>query len=356
MAASRTITKDNHYVSRGYLKQWQSSPGKIFVYRLLVSNANVPLWKETSIASVGFQEHLYTRHIAGADNDEMERWFSRDFETPADGPLQRAVNDEPLTSDDWRTLVRYLAMHDMRPPARLIEHLNSASANLSNALSSVLAELPDRLHAGGISTGEDCPAEIIAPFPLRLSVERQDSEEATMLKVETAVCRASWLWSLNHLLNKTIRILHSHKWTIMRPSAGMSWFTSDKPVMRLNYYDGGSYDFRGGWGRSGGEILFPISPQHMMYTRIGHKPPVRGSRFSREQTQLLRRLIAEHAHRYVFGSNQDPEVSIFRVRNEDHDAYKAERNTWKNWHYQQVETEKRLLRGDSDSFLGSPRV
>lgn len=57
-----------------------------------------------------------------------------------------------------------------------------------------------------------------------------------------------WLWGIEYVLNNTAEALHRHKWTILKPYVGLSWFTSDDPVVKLNYYKVGNYDFGGGYG------------------------------------------------------------------------------------------------------------
>ena len=70
-----------------------------------------------------------------------------------------------------------------------------------------------------------------------------------MLKGEIIAGRGLWLFSIRHSLRQTAKVLRQHKWTILRPPEGLSWFISDDPVIRLNYYERGKYDFRGGRGK-----------------------------------------------------------------------------------------------------------
>lgn len=80
------------------------------------------------------------------------------------------------------------------------------------------------------------------------------------LKAEMIVGRGLWFSGMRHLLTHTVKHLERHKWTILRPPEDLSWFTSDDPVIRLNYYDAGRYDFNGGWGNKGTEIILPLAP------------------------------------------------------------------------------------------------
>ncbi|WP_031530883.1 DUF4238 domain-containing protein [Dyadobacter crusticola] len=344
MSASE-FRKNNHYLSQSYLKHWESSPNKVFVYRRLVSHDQVPVWKEESIEKFAYQEHLYTRRSNGLESDEIERRFANEFESPAESCIQNVVNEDRLTPDDWHKLVRFLALHDLRTPARLLEHIEKKPGIVSKIIEDVLAKIPEQLEQqqqqqNATNTSID---KLKTTFPLKITTEIKDGEEFGILNVETAAGRQSWLSLMEYQLEDTTQILHRHKWTIMHPANGMNWMTSDKPVIRLNYYKPGKYDFKGGLGNKGSEILMPLSPEHMLYTIVGKKPPQRGSRFSNEQTRILRRMIAEHAHRYVFAKYADDEVSLFMPRHIDAQIFKQEKEQWEKWHSEQSESEDFFL-------------
>lgn len=344
------FSKDNHYVSQGYLKRWESSPGKVWVYQLLVSHQDVSLWTEKNTRGTAYQQHLFTRKIAEEESDEIEKWFSQEYETPAEEAIQKAVTDQRLTSSDWKKLVRFLAMQDVRTPARLEEHLTSSMERTPKILEDTLKELSAVLEANKESGGEiplpgtpSTDFSLPSGFPLRVTTVFKEGGEFVTLKAETAIGRASWLWSVLFLLQNTANILHEHKWTILHPAKGMNWLTSDKPVVRLNYYGAGKYDFGGGWGKNGTELFLPLGPEHLLYTRIGHRAPVRGTRCSIEQTHLIRRLLAEHADRMVFAHFADPEIPNLIPRKVDDEHFKYERAQWDNWHEEQNKSEKHLL-------------
>ncbi len=161
---------------------------------------------------------------------------------------------------------------------------------------------------------------------------------ATML-----VGRGMWFFSMRHVLTGSATVLHDHRWSILAPCEGLTWFTSDDPVIRLNYYSEGKYDFKGGWGKHGTEIFLPLSPRHLLYTRIGFKPPPRGEVLSRAKTEAIRRCIAEHAFRMVFAKVPDEDVPNLRPRLVNDRLFREEREHWQQWRAEQSAAEWELL-------------
>jgi hypothetical protein len=148
---------------------------------------------------------------------------------------------------------------------------------------------------------------------------------------------------MRHLLSDegaSLRLLQGHRWSILAPCEGLTWYTSDDPVIRLNGYKDGRYDFKGGCGVSGTEIILPLSPHHLLYTRIGHRPPPKGEVLSRAKTELIRRLIAEHAYRMIFGASQEEDVEGLRPRTVDDKLLRQERELWPGWHARQTAAER----------------
>ncbi|MBZ5661010.1 MAG: DUF4238 domain-containing protein [Acidobacteriia bacterium] len=336
---------DNHYVACLYLKRFSSDPGHVFTYRILVAHPRVPEWKRDSIKGVAYHKHLYTRIISGVESDEIETWLDRDFEAPAEEPLRKATAGLQLAKTDWYNIIRFLAAQDVRTPARLTEVLSHSneimSAVLQECAEGAVQKLEEARRSGKpIKESKFPDSEIL---PLRVTTEIKPGQEFGTLKAETIVGRSAWLFSIKHLLSHTANILQNHKWTILRPADGMSWFTSDNPVVRLNYYSDQKYNFDGGWGSPGTEILLPLDPQHLLYTKIGQRPLDRGSVVSRAHTKLIRRVIAEHAHRYIFSSSEDVEIPRLRPRTVSADAVRHEKEQWQTWHEDQSKADRELM-------------
>ena len=154
------------------------------------------------------------------------------------------------------------------------------------------------------------------------------------IRAEIVAGRKLWIRNQRFLLTKTAKALLSHKWSIARPAPGMSWFTTDHPVLKLNYYKDGNYDLKGGWGKKGGNLLMPLSPNHLLYTQIGAESPDYFT-FSVEDTHKIQKFLAERAYRWIFAHKQLPYVERIRPRVVDLEQYTYEEKKWKDWHQEQ---------------------
>lgn len=284
---------------------------------------------------------------ASGESDDIERWFDSMFESPASSALQHAVTDQRLSPDEWARLIRFLAAQDARTPARLLERMKDWQENLPTLINKVMSdavhELEDAKRTGipiafeGRKAGDEL-------FPVRTMVEIQPDEESGLLRVEASVGRSLWLWSLKHVLTKSLDVLHQHRWTILRSPPGVEWLTSDSPVVRINYHDAQNYDFGGGWNSHGTDIFMPLSPTHLLFTQIGARQRLlRGTTVSLDFAMQIQRFTVEHAHRYVFGRSADVQAALWRPRTVNREAFHAEAEQWKSWNTVQSEAEREIF-------------
>lgn len=337
------LRKDNHYVPKLYLKQW-AHEGLIPTYRLLVPNENVPLWKRQSLKGIAYHQHLYTYLVGQEETDEFERWLDSEFESPAEEAIRRVVHEERLEPEHWRRLVRFAGALDVRTPAQLRRFIVRQKETLQELIDSTLQRSIQDLE-DAVARGEPVPrladdAHDDARSIFRISIEELP-EGGGQVKAETVVGRQLWIWQMRHSLSKTLRGLPIENWTILHAPAGVSWPTSDDPLIRLNLHDSGRYDFHGGWGQNGGIILLPLSPKHLLYTCIGSRPRLRGSTVDLATAHLMRRIIIEHADRYVFSSEPE-DVHLIRPRLACAATHRSEQASWQRWHQEQCQAEREL--------------
>ncbi len=340
------FSRDNHYVPRTYLRRWADASGRIWVYRLLVPHARSADWKPASSKGVAFRQHLYTRAVAGGLTDQVEHWLDSEYESPAADALQKVWDGSRLTPQDWVCLVRFLAAQDVRTPARMVEILNGMVKTLPELVQSSLEETVAYLE-GKLENGEKITPLPVDPesraFPARMTTHVVDGADHGFIKYEVTVGRSLWHWNMKELLSRTASVLLTHRWTILHCPKGMHWITSDDPVIKLNYYGEENYDFKGGWGSVGTEIFMPLTPKHLLYTKVGERPPPRGHVVPTWLAELLQRFSIEHASRLVLANWVDPTVSSVRPRAVDPAQHRDEQQAWARWHEEQVQAEKEIF-------------
>ena len=317
----------------------------------------MPLWKKATPKGFAVHRHLYTRLVSGQETDDIERWFNNEFETPAAGAIQRGLNDQKLKSVEWEQIIRFAAAQSVRTPAFFVKERSRWELQVPELLSSSLQAAVERMaakKAGRVVLNEPPAHAASDHIPIRVFVEREG--EKARLTAVTIAGRGLWQFAMRHLLTETLKTLEQQKWSIVKPAPDFEWFTSDDPVVRLNYYGAGRYDFKGGWGSPGSEIFLPLGPQHLLFTSVGNKPLLRGSRMSIDMTQHLRRFIAEHAYLMIFAQGQDEGIATIRPRSVSPVDFDAHTQFWRNWHVQQTKLERDFAGMTSSGDLGAEKL
>jgi hypothetical protein len=344
---SQGITAKNHFVPQLYLKRWAGADSKIWRHSLLVPQENVPPWKKSSTAAIGYHQHLYTRIAGGKETDEVEKWLSYEFETPAELPISRAVSEQHLTSEDWEVILRFLWMQDARTPASFLKFRERQIKNLPEITQDVLESSVQKLMEAKL-TGKVLKPRVsaaAADFPSKVTEEIEPGADTGTLKVEVDVGRGLWLWSLRQPYTRTMDAIYRLKATILRPPLGMNWVTSDDPVVKVNYYSHDKYDFGGGYGHPGTEILFPLGPQHLIYAKVGARAAFeKYQRVPETIAVVFQKLLIEHAHRIIFAVDPDPMIEKLHPRHVSLDDYKHEAAQWQQWHKEQSAAEAAIVK------------
>jgi hypothetical protein len=343
----KEIHRNNHYVPQTYLKQWSADGHKVWCYGLLVSHKDVPLWRLRSIRGIAYHSHLYTKRTLEGDSDELERWLDKEFEAPAEGAIIKATTGRRLTPEDWENLIRFTAAQCVRTPAWLVQGLERWKVEMPDVLNTTLQEVVKNLENGGlgINNNSNKNTDVIEYLPIHVIRESSPDTDKDILKVETIVGRGMWLFSIKHILTNTIKVLLQHKWSIMKADDAIKWITSDDPVIRLNYFGNGKYDFGGGWGREGSEILLPLSPKYMLYTMVGKKSEPRINLSYTTSSELFH-IIAKHSDRCIYAYEPIKDIEEIRPRIVNPIAYKHESESWSKWHEEQSISEKEYMRKD----------
>lgn len=340
-----SITHKNHYVPCMYLKRFADPAGRISEYRLLVSRQRAKQWKQVSISAVGYKRDLYTRCVLGTETDEFEKWLGQGFERPADGPIGKAQGDEQLEASDWEVLVRFLASQIVRTPAFFIGMQPTWDKIMPWVLENSMHDVKEKLQRAK-ETGEPPPTGghgDPSPIPLRVHREDVPEEGTAKITVEVLMGRGLWQNSMRHMLTNTVKVLLEHRWSILLAGFGTQFFTSDDPVVRLNFHSPSHFDFNGGWGSIGTEIFLPLTPRHLLYTKVGFWAEPRGIILSESETHRFRQMIARHAHRSIFALAQDSRIPQIRPRVVNARMVIDEEEQWRRWHEEQNQAEAKLM-------------
>lgn len=346
------ITRDNHFVPQLYLKNFAIESGGVREYRTLVPDPRVPVWKSVNVRGTGYGRDLYTRIVQGEESDDFEKWLNLDFETPATKPLQKVREDEELTPGDWEMLIRFLASQIVRTPAFLVRNLERWRQMTKDALDETFKEADVQLRKARASgrrladiAAPTIPADIAAFYkeyiPVRVDRKELPEEKRVEFSSTVLVGRGHWFFTMRILLTRTLKVLLKHKWTILEAPSRLRWFTSDDPVICLSFRSESDYDFEGGWGRAGANILFPLSPRHLMFTQIGANSYKRKVP-SPYHARLFRRIIAQHAYRRIYSSGEDQKIPQLKPRVVDAEAFQYERTLWETWYENQSKAEQWL--------------
>ena len=338
------LSRDNHFVSQGYLRNWSDDGHAIQAYRILASHESVPEWSGRQIRGVAFRRDLYTRiDRRGNESDEIEQWIADEIESPALAAIEKAANNKRLSPDDWKHMALFFVVQDLRTPSNFLECMERWREDLPKLIHKTLQDSVERMRKARRAGHEppSVPPSEDDPAGLKVQIHRNEDGSGRIYASVTAG-RAMWLQEMRRLLSGIAKRLTKHKWSVASPAKDLEWITSDHPALKLNYYRPRSYDFGGGWGSRGTELILPLSPHHLLYTQIGKKSAPRFE-FSKEKTRELQQLLAERAHRWIFARLPMEEMSRFRPQVVDPEAFRAEERAWQRWHEEQSASESRAL-------------
>jgi hypothetical protein len=336
------LTAKNHYIPQAYQRAWSDSGTHVQVYRLLVPSEREPLWRLEAIRRIGMEEHLYTSVLGGINDDSFETWMREEVEDPAFEAIDKVRRGRRMNVQDYHRLAYYFAAMDLRTPAGYLAHIAFVNRSLPEVIDEVLTRLPERLSAtsaAGEGVAEVEPTVLLSEAPpTRVTVTPQESEDMALLRVEVTNGREYWLRTIRRLLRTTARVLTEHRWAILEPGDGTEWPSSDRPALRLNFYGDGHYTYDGGWGSRGTDLILPLSPQHLLHTRIGYRDSRHG-RALPEVTRRIRRAVVDGALRLVISRVPSDDIPLMRQRRVDRALWMLEREQWESFHQSQASVE-----------------
>ncbi len=299
-------------------------------YRLLASHPNVPEWQSYAIRRLTRQRDLYTTFDGDQEGDDFEKFITREIEEPGQAAIEQLVANRRMKSIDWQRVAKFVAAQQMRTPLFFIEFVKRLNEHIPEALAAVLQRLEEK-GATELAADREPSVNTYLEDKLRVTIERgKDPGEPARVSAEVSSSRALWLSTVRHLLTNRMDVVCKHRWRTLMLAGDAEWPLTDHPVLTLNYYGPGRYDFGAGWEKKGSEFILPVSPRIAVFAKVGSKD--RGPfHATPAQTKELQRFVIERALRWIIVKTPAPWVVSIRPRFVDPEAYATEQASWMSW-------------------------
>ena len=341
-----SINRDNHFVPQMYLKRWriENNPSKLNVYRLIVPNKNYPMWRTCSIKNTALLENLYVRIEDNSEYDDFEINFNEMYETPAAMPLEKACAGSRMTFQEWQTLINYILAQYVRVPAFYFFIQNWGSNNIQHILKSEIDNAIKKVKYNQNKSEQNSSSKsgTASLLPIELELIHADEEHLQPeLKATTVVGKNLWLFAIQVALSTSSGVynfFHKMKWKIITAYDGITWPTSDNPVVILDITTGRICFNNDGVDGKNKLLILPISPtKAIIGSQIRHF--YKNITASKELTLTIKKAIIENASMYIYCDYQDPTIALVRKRVVDLDEFHRLQDEFSMWYdkYQKYE-------------------
>jgi hypothetical protein len=346
---SKNPTRDNHYMPRGFLKAWTDTKGDIWEMARLVSHPSVPCWTPRKVSGTGYLRDLYTEQWDGEVGDSFETWICDAVETTGTVELNKLRRGVSLSPSEWTHVGRYLLALDLRTPSaffRLRDAMQKAVPPVAKMQAGCLhRKIVDNLHMGAGSLEAAMPDVIPVEHPTKIEVKRTGG--ALYVGVTILGGRALWLASVRGLIEGSTNLMPALRWSIWRPCEGHTWPLSDRPVQKLKLNHQGLFSDRMSWGEPCVEIVVPISPTQLLYTKVGELADVSAT-LDEANTRKVQRMIVSSADQYVYANRRDMQIASYHSRSVSSVEFDQRKSAVAGWLKEQLAIESGPLLSVND--------
>jgi hypothetical protein len=334
------ITRESHYVPQATLRRWSDDDAHVWAYRLLVSHQNVPEWKRYSIREITKQRDLYTTVEDGQEGDDFEKFVTRSIEEPGQEAIEKLIGNARMKPTDWHSIAKFVAAQQLRTPLFFIEWVRALNDHVPDALESAFREFSERRSTEPTEATEASDDANYFREKICVTVDSTpDSEGRAWVQAQVSSSRTAWLRFMRHILTERADAWFCrHRWRALRLAGGAEWPLTDNPVLALNYYGQGRYDFKAGWGQERANFILPVSPQIAVFTQIGSRETGPWDA-TPQQTTELQRFVIERAMRWIIVRRPASFIAQWRPRVVDAEAYAVEQESWRTWNTMHLDSE-----------------
>lgn len=306
MSNKKEFKRDNHFVSECYLNMWKGKLNKVYVCKKYIPRENYRLWTDKYPSQIGKIKNFYVRYDGEKETDDFEDLFSLGFENKLSIILKKIDNQENLTEEDKVVLYKFIATQRYKTIDGLSRIKSINERNLPNIMTNEIENFKFNPNSPKIES------DLGEFLPIKIDFEKVDEKSTNV--VATAINGKSlWLMGLKRLLLNGDKMLSNHKWIFIKAPAKKFWYTSDNPVITLNFNNENDYNFLGGFGSKGSNIIVPISPKILMLTQIGTDFTT-FEVASEEFYNLIQKLICENATNCVYSCVEDANIVKYMNR------------------------------------------
>lgn len=315
-----TLKRDNHFVPKFYLNAWKNKNGKVFEYNKIAPSEKSRLWNEKSTTAVCYIRNFYVQKIDGVETDYLERIFDKNYEDFAEMALKKAINEERLTPTDWKKIINLIASQIFRTPSCYIKIMQTLEKTFEETMSSIPNYIDKNDNKNILKIDNNDKPILDIDFNIKIEDMNIEKENKKYFRFSLDINKDLYLNCLRAMLENYVQILQKHKWNVVKLDDNVIIPTSDNPVILLNYYKDNTYDLKGGIDNNGGEIIFPISPNKVIYTQIGKRTMLK--KFDFKTSFKIKKFILENARNTIISSFEDAEIEKIQPRVVDLEKYK----------------------------------
>ena len=346
---NQQITHDNHYVPKGYLKNWSKDGNTIFEYRYVVPEYEKKYWKPRPIKSTAVWTDFYTHVENGQDEDEIEQSINKEIETEGLRSIKRILDNDAIRDEDQIPISRYALFQFIRTPARMVYQSEWAQKNIPDLLQSVLNKASkeiSKVKNNDIQIHKDSGTKYV---PMTVNI---DYEHST---IETGMLtgKGLYLFLLNHFCENPTALDYC-KWSIIHSHESVSLPTSDNPVVSIVFKSKDNYQLSYSLLQPDSVIILPISPTTLLITQGSDQIKAESLNYSKYWSSMFRRIIIENSFRYVYALEPQRNMLEIKGRITNTNRFNAEKEIRESWHkeyYQALDEFTRKHCSQSNDFI-----
>jgi hypothetical protein len=330
-------------VPKTYLKQWANN-NKIYEYNLLVPHEKYPKWKSVSISRTSSLDSLYLYYNEGEITDEMEDFFSSEFEMQYSSFIDKINSYSILDENDKEYISKLVASQYLRTLKGFYRIQKIVIDTFPDIVENLILSMEQEFKTTGtLRVDNKSKPEYDNFIPLKVDIQKL-SEEKSGLNIQTIAGKSLWLFGIKHFLTSTYKTLNKISWCIYDAPNNFEWVTSDDPVIFLNYFNKNNYNFDGAWGVNNTDIIFPLSPTKLLYANIGQSTTsYKKATFS--FAEEIQKYIVENAYNKVYSREAIRKTTKIRKRHVNKEDFNKFNDSLKNFHKNYINNEIPFLRG-----------